>query len=266
MDKQTKKPNINSNYGRAVNRLVGSIGLIFVLAGIIVQYMVPLSEIPTMLLYSIGTSLFSSAVVTSLTFQYMIDSREINDLLNIWRLHDIYETKSAMNVYDTNQALQNCQKSVDIIAEGMSSFISAQGDVLLSLIQKKVKIRIISCDSYEMLSLRAGDESYNGVGNGASAVQNVLNLTEWVKQIKSDNPNSDIAVRFHSSYPAFTYLKLDDIIFVSANLWRKQSQQTFALSFVKGGKGADYFERYFDDLWNGNFVHEDCRLLQNNGS
>ena len=262
MNARKEQKNITANYGRAVNRSVWSIGLVCILFGIIVQYMIPHSAVCSMLLYSIGTSLFASAVVTSLTFQYMIDSREINELLNTWRLYNIYETKSAMNVYDANQSLQNCQHSVDIIAEGMSSFISAQGDVLLRLIQRKVKIRIISCDSSEMLALRAKDESTSDIGNGETAIHNVLNLTRWIKNVQNDNPGSDIAIRFHSSYPAFTYLKLDDMVFVGANLWRKQSQQTFALSFVKGGKGADYFVRYFDDLWRGDFVHEDCRLLR----
>ena len=246
-----------------MNFFVGALGIILVLIGIIVQTCAEpgeASSIASMLLYSVGASVFSSSIVTTMNYQYLVDTREINKILAEWRLYDLYETKAIMNERDADNALISCKKTIDIIAEGMSNYIAVQGSNLINALDRNVKIRIISCDSEQMLAVRAKDESLYGQGDGKNSVQHVKDLVKWIDRVKSENPSRNIEIRFHSSYPGLSYLKLDSIIFIGVNLWKRQSQQSFALSFIDNGKGSEYFQNYFESLWSGDFVHKECQL------
>lgn len=260
-----KKRDHNENYGKAVNRMVGWIGLACTLLGFLVQNFN--GDIGTILL-SVGASILATALVTCINAKYMMKTQRMEGLISIWRLHDIYESKAEMNNPDANAALEQCKDSIDIIAEGLFNYITMKGDVLKEKILKNgVKVRIISCDSDEMLRLRARDE-IGPESSGDDAVTKVKKLDQWIGDIhkeleKEGRDKENVQICYHSSYPGFSYLRIDAMSFVSANLWGKPSQQCFAISFEGNGKGDTYFRKYFEKLWNNQeFVHKECRLKE----
>lgn len=263
-----KNKDDNGNYGRAVNKIVGWIGMAGILLGFCVQQYC--DDIGTIVI-SVGASIVATALVTWMNAKYILKTQRMEGLISVWRLHNIYESKSEMNERDANVALEQCGDSIDIIAEGLFSYISNKGDVLKDKIVKNgVRVRIISCDSDEMLRFRAKDE----IGpecSGDDAVLKVKKLDQWVRDVRealgengeNDEKKDRLQIRYHSSYPGFSYLRIDKMSFVSANLWEKPSQQCFAISFEGSGKGDEYFKQYFESLWeNSVFVHQGCKLLK----
>ncbi len=253
----------DENYGKAINSMVGWIGLACILFGFYIQqYCADFSTI----VISVGASILATALVTWINAKYILKTQRMEGLISIWRLHDIYESKAEMNNCDANEALEQCSDSIDIIAEGMFNYISIKGNVLKDKILKNgVKVRIISCDSAAMLKLRAKDEM-GFESNGDDAVLKVKKLDQWVESVrealeKDGKDKDNIQICYHNSYPGFSYLRIDTMSFVSANLWGKPSQQCFAISFEGSGKGDEYFKKYFDSLWCGkDFLHKDCIL------
>lgn len=246
------------NFGRTINFFIAAVGFIGILLGIIWQDQCVLGTI----FLSVGTSVFATALVTEISAGYLLKSQRLEKLVSSWRLHGLYTTKADMNTIDANQALRQCKGSIDIIGEGLSSYIAAQGDTLRSkILNENVKVRIISCDSDAMLRQRAQDEG-RGWDEGGTAVQKVKALDQWVSKIREElGENADhLQIRFHSSYPGLSYLRIDGILFVSTNLWRKPSQLSLAMSFSESGTGYCYFKDYFEDIWQNFASDRTCRL------
>ena len=259
-----KKRDADENYGKAVNMTVGCIGGACTLTGFCIQKLWN-PDVGTIIL-SVGASVVATALVTWINAKYILKTQRMEGLISIWRLHDLYESKAEMNNLDANEALKQCSHSIDIVAEGLSNYIAVKGDLLKEkILENGVKVRIISCDSVEMLTMRAEDEIGPGC-SGSDAVHKVKNLTRWVENVRNalENGGKDkdnLQIRYHKTYPGFSYLRIDAMSFVSANLWGKPSQQCFAMSFDGDGKGDKYFRKYFESLWdNRDFVHNTCAL------
>lgn len=247
----------NRTYGSLINILTGLIGIIIIFFAIFLKNKQIIGDTIHTIMLSIGTSIVASSVVSWIGEKYLFESKRINDIIKTWKLCDIYETKAKMNS-DSNECLENCSGSIDIIAEGMYNFLDAKSCLLEELMKKKeVRIRIISCDNAEMLIQKSKDESY-GKGGFDKETWKILNLKKTVEKWKEKNYH--VELKYHSSYPAFSYLRIDSYIFVSPNLWLHPSQQTFAMSFFLEGKGAKYFMHEFDMLWDSKFVHNECEL------
>lgn len=254
------------NYGQIVNICIGTLGIICILSGIILYF--NYYELFSTILLSIGTSILATSIVTCINAKYMLKSQHVEKLMSEWKIYNLYKTKADMNTFDANTALEQCRNSIDIIAEGLSNYRAAQGETLKDKILKhNVTVRIISCDSSEMLKQRSQDESSSGKDDGKNAVQKVKELNHWVEQLQKELGNNSevVQIRYHASYPGFSYLRIDNKIFVSPNLWRRQSQQSFAIGFMSGGEGGKYFQKYFESLWESDFVHEKCQLLEETG-
>lgn len=249
----------NKNYGQIVNIFIGAIGIICILLAIIFRS----CEVAGNIFLSIGTSILATSVVTWINAKYMLRTQRAEKLMSKWKLHNLYKSKADMNAFDANTALDQCSNSIDIIAEGLSNYRAAKGDILKDKILKhNVEVRIISCDSFEMLRKRAQDESSSGIDDGKSAMQKVKELAQWVEQLRNElgDKSDRIQIRYHSSYPELSYLRIDNKVFVSTNLWKKQSQQSFAIGFMSNGEGGEYFQNYFQNLWESDFVHRECQL------
>lgn len=253
-----RKKDSSKNYGQIINNLVGAIGVILILFSILVKCMVVNN-----ILLSIGASMLATAIVTRINSTYVLKTLQMEKLLSTWRLHNIYETKAEMNTLDANEALEQCHLCIDIIAEGLSNYRAAKGDMLKEkILRHNITVRIISCDSEKMLKSRFQDESGNSVGDD-SAVRHVVDLDEWVGALREElGPDKDrLQIRYHSSYPGLSYLRIDSMLFISTNLWKRPSQQSFALSFEAKGRGGKRFTDYFQSLWDdSSFVHETCKL------
>lgn len=248
---------IKSKLSGLLNLVVALLGVIFVFIGRLI------SSHPIIMTFflSVGTSLIASAIVSWLNSKYLMKNDRIKFILTQWQVISLYKTKAEMNEDGSNIALENCKNSIDIIAEGMHNFLSVKKILLQTKISSGVAIRIISCDNNEMLLQRARDESLGGTIGNTDPSASVMALNEWVNDIRKKHPNSNISIRFHSSYPGISYMKVDSNVFISPNLWLRPSQQSFAIHFSANGIGGAYFSDYFEELWESSwFTHNVCNL------
>ncbi len=254
-----EKNNSKRNYGSVINTITTLVGIIILFIAIILKNKSIINDTIYTILLSIGTSIIASSLVSWIGEKYLFESKRINDIIKEWNLYNCYETKAKMNI-DSNECLENCSGAIDIIAEGMYNFLNAKSPLLENLMEKGVKVRIISCDNAEMIEQKSKDESF-GKGGHDTETWKILSLKQTVDTWKEKKYR--VELKFHSSYPAFSYLRIDSYIFVSPNLWMHPSQQTFAISFLQKGKGAKYFMNEFENLWGSQFVHDTCKLTKN---
>lgn len=247
---------IKRKMGRLLNVMIILLGLLLIAGGIMAKD----NGIALTILVSIGTSLIASAIVSLLNAEYLTENERIKNLIKRWQLSSLYKTKADMN-QESNAVLETCSSRIDIIAEGMHGFLSAKGEELREKLRQGVKIRIISCDNQTMLAQRAKDESLTGKKMNVDAAEEIKDLINWVDKSREIIPKCDLSIRFHSSYPACSYLRIDSKVFISPNMWLRPSQQSFAISFFEEGIGGEYFSKYFEQLWSGEFTHDHCELL-----
>lgn len=246
MNKKIRK--MLENQSKLTNIIIGLIGLILDLIAITLQ----LSNVLQNIFLSVGCSLIATSIATWLTSFYLINSNEMKEIITNWKLQGIFKTKSEMNT-KSNECLDNAKKQIDIIAIGMANFLSCKRNVLEKKATNGVNIRIISCDNLSMLTQREKDETIGGNGNVIGTMRNEVEaLTEWVQSVV--NKNGNIAIKYHSTYPGFSYLRIDDNVFFGPNLPLYKSQINFALEFNINGKGGQYFNEYFNSLWDNNNI------------
>ncbi len=232
---------------RLINIIVGCFGLILSLLAVVVGF---LKSVPTSvqsILFGIGCSLIATSISTWMTSSYIINRSEVEDLLNEWQLKNIFNTKSEMNI-QSNKCLEYAHKQVDIVAIGMTTFLNYKGHLLEKKLRQNVKIRIISCNNVEMLRQRESDESFTGASKpNGTMKREVETLKAWVDKNKNIG---DINIKFHPSYPGYSYLRIDDHVFWGPNLPLYKSQQNIAFEFGIYGEGGQYLTNFFESLWN----------------
>ncbi|EWM55035.1 hypothetical protein [Ruminococcus flavefaciens] len=237
---------------------VTSLNVITVLLGLIMTLICLKKGLPAIIyniLLSVGCSLIATGIISFITSIFIFNSNEIKEIINEWRLKAIYRTKSEMNK-ESNKYLDEAKHSIDIIAIGMSNFLSAKGQILKTKSMEGIKIRIISCNNIEMLSQREKDESIDGNTPPIGAMKKeVQELNKWVKN--ANRSGCHISLKFQNSYPGFSYLKIDDHVFFGANLPLFKSQQNFAFEFQGNGNGGIYLNEYFNTLWNNENICSD---------
>ena len=241
---------------RMLHAIVSLLGLVAIILGAVFQE----NMLAMTILISVGASLLATAIVFFLNIRYQERDDDLKNLMERWGLSGLYRTKAEMN-QEANAALAACRNHVDIMGEGLSNYRAAQGEVLLEKLRDDARIRIVSCDSDRELRQRAKDESSSGMEETEDAPAKVRDLAQWAERVKREIPGADLTVRYHGTYPGFSYLKIDGECFVSPNLWFRQSQQSFAISFTEGGEGERYFSQYFEKVWASPAVHEACALL-----
>lgn len=236
------------NQSRLTNILIGMVGLILVLTAIIFHLSIILQNV----LLSVGCSLIATSIATWLTSFYLINNNEVKEIINIWKLKGIYETKAEMNI-KSNECLESAKNEIDIIAIGMANFLSYKRNLLEKKARNGVKIRIISCDNLTMLKQREKDETISGNGDVIGTMESEVEaLTKWVSDVI--NKEGDVSIKYHSTYPGFSYLRIDDNIFFGPNLPLYKSQSNLALEFNIRGKGGHYLKEYFDSLWSNDNI------------
>ena len=236
-----------------LNLIVCLLGIILIAIGLIFGIN-NCSEYFGTMFTSVGTSILATGIVSAITSHYLMKKDAIKDIINIWGLVNIYQRKSYMN-FTSNEYLKKCKHSIDIMAIGMSGFLNSQGDLLKSLINKGITIRIISCKSEQYLNQREKDESiHDNFEATGRFYKEVKALDNWVN--KNKNSNSKIRIKYHETYPAFSYLRIDDHIFFGPNLYLMQSQLCFSYEFSDYGQGASELKEYFDKLWNSSMLSD----------
>lgn len=235
-----------ANPASHVNTIVGVIGL-----GLVLLILIPnLDDKLCNIFLSVGCSLMATSIATFIATLCITNQNEIKEMILGWKLKYIYKTKTEMNK-KSNDCLDAAKKHIDIIAIGMSNFLSYKGDILEKKAKVGVEIRIISCDNEDMLKARERDEDISGDSDTSGVmIKEVNELKKWVERVKKEGGN--ITLKCHSTYPGFSYLRIDDNIFFGANLPRIKSQLNMAFEFDLKGDGGSQLSNSFDALWNDN--------------
>lgn len=199
------------------------------------------------ILLSIGCSIIAVVIINIVEYQIILSEVNTIKIVNSWKLVSIFETRAEMNI-ETNRLLQNASE-LDIAALGSRGLINFQGDIIKEKLKKGLKIRfLVPRKDSDFISQREIDE-----GATAGEIKNNIDrLIEWVESTKRELSlnNDEIVVREYSSLPVDSIMRIDGNIFVGPFMIGKLSQLTMAYQYKKGGKGYQYYEDYFNRIWN----------------
>lgn len=198
-------------------------------------------------LNGVGVSLLLSGVLGIFmnAFFYKRDARL--EVYEKWKIVNIYQSRAIANL--TIDAYQEkAKKRIDIIAFGLSSWRQAKEQLIDDMLNRGVKIRIITMDpNCSLLNLRDRAE---GKAEGATK-ESILQLRQFFKQT---NKRRNVEIKYHQQLPLDFYFRVDDHIFVGPYIYGKESQQMITYEYDKGGEGFDYYSDYFDKLWTGRSI------------
>lgn len=164
-----------------------------------------------------------------------------------WKIVNIYQSRAIANL--TIDAYQGkAKKRIDIIAFGLSSWRQAKEQLIDTMLNRGIQIRIITMDpNCSLLNLRDRAE---GKAEGATK-ESILQLRAFFKQT---NRRKKVEIKYHQQLPLDFYFRVDDHIFVGPYIYGKESQQMITYEFEKGGEGFEYYSDYFDKLWTGRSI------------
>lgn len=239
------------SYEKLINCLIISIGIIVILVAVFLQKNIFWNT----LLISIGSSILATGIVTYITTVLVISRRDKKEIIDEWGLQAIFSTKAKMNER-SNECLEEAKHNIDIIAVGMVNFLNVKKQLLEEKVNKNVQIRIISCDNIIMLKQREKDESPSQIPSNVMKGQ-VEELTKWVCSLANN-----IKIKYHSTYPGFSYLRIDNHVFWGPNLPLYLSQQNFAFEFSIKGEGGKYLAEYFERLWHDKNICSDVMRFE----
>lgn len=235
---------------RLINLLVTCLGVIFVVIGVLFSF--SNNETAKTILISIGTSLIASAVVSFLASIYIFKHKREKEITDVWRLISIKDNRSAMNA-EVLKRLENAENQLDIIGYGMKSFRESRDDLIRSRIQKGLKVRIITVDP-NCIFLNQRDKDENKIEG--STADSIRQLNDWVNNLNSEY-NKYVEIKFCRTLPTEVYFRVDDYIYVGPYQCGKESQQTITMEYHSKGNGFQYYNSYFEKLWNNeNFCRE----------
>lgn len=234
-----------------INLLTFIIGIIILFASLIIPNNPENSltvDIKTILI-SISCSMIASSIVAFLSAKYLLKQNQTKDIIDIWGLESIYETRTIMNE-SSNRYLNSMENNMDIIALGMRNFRDAQGSLIEKKVKKGVKIRILTLNPNSPFVSQREIEERDAEG---AIKKTIEDLIEWVNVLKEIAPNeSNIEIKFYDTCPLDSYLRIDDHIYTGPNLYGLLSQQTISYEFKNNSKGYMYYNNYFNKLWNNN--------------
>lgn len=178
--------------------------------------------------------------------QEILASRKHHAAASDWGLHNIYETRQEMNIR-CNELYDDLHSRLDICAFGLKSFRDAKNTIIRKKVKNGLKIRILSPNPKSpYIEQREKDED---VASGDIGKQ-ITALRRWVNKLQKDAPEPhSVEHRYYNSLPLDFYWHQQNNIFIGPYMQNKGSQQTITYEFLAGGKGYDYYQTYFDDLW-----------------
>lgn len=236
---------------KTTNIIIASLGIILILISILIGIEKTLSVI----ILSIGTSILASAIVSGLSFRYLIQKSNASYLVEHWGIEKIYETRAEIN-YETNSLLKNT-KSLEICAMGLKSFRDAQQNLIEKRISEGMRLKILTI-SPDSNILPLIDETEK-VANGSTKTT-IESLIDWVSDLKLKQIyNQQIELKVYDHYPYDFYFCMDGIVFTGP-YQTKTSQQTITYKYSANTIGASIFINYFNSLWEestnvNNYLH-----------
>lgn len=227
------------------NGIVLTIGIIFILVGLLGNdFWMPVEKIETArnILISVGCSLVATAIVTYFNGKYQLKRQKIKELIDVWGLEEIFETRAIMN-QEADRKQSEAKHCLDAIGFGFSSWRQNKEKEVIEMLKRGVKIRIISPvpDTHIILQRENDEEAATG-----QISKSIHLLQNWVEGLQK---YGNIEIRFYKSLPLDFYFRIDDTLFLGPYLYKKQSQQTVSYQFNKHGRMFEEYKDYFETVW-----------------
>jgi len=221
--------------------LISLIGVIFVILSFLSH-----GNYINIVFLSIGCSIISVVIINYIEYLITLPDRETLRSVNSWGLKSIYETRAEMNKY-TNKLLLSA-KELDIAVLGAKGLINYQGNLLKERLKQKMIMRILipRIDS-EFIAQREKDE--NAItGEINKTIHDLMNWAKLtVEELKLSS--GSLIVKQYDCLPIESIIRIDNDLFVGPFMVKKVSQLTMAYHYRKGGKGYDYYHKYFNEIW-----------------
>lgn len=236
---------------RSVNVIISLMGIVLVLVGIFVFH--DNQQIETIMV-SVGTSIIASSIVAFLSSIYIKRYRNAKELAETWGIVSVEARRNLMNPR-IDARLKETKHQYDFLAYGLKSLREDNAIEAENALKRGAKLRIITVDpNIEELKLR--DQEENKIEG--STADSINKLIEWYYELKKKYPEQ-CELRIARFLPAWFYCREDDYVYVGPYQYGKDSQQVITTEYKRHGNGFDYYENYFEKVWNDlNY----CRQLQ----
>jgi hypothetical protein len=177
-----------------------------------------------------------------------LDKKELQFLINRDYLKESIPLREDQAYY--GKLISECKKNIDFIGKTGVRFLrdfadmdsaSADRRLLLSAMQRKVKIRFLLADK-------------SVLGRDASKVDDVMQIYE---RIKGSHPDSAFEIKFYKFSPAISFFRSDDTVIFGANLPSydesgelsyKSRHTPSVVAGVLSEVSKSYIE-FFEDAW-----------------
>lgn len=206
------------------------------------------------LLIGVGCSIVASSVVSYITTLYLTSDKNAKRVIETWGLKNI-EIRSNLNS-EINERLAHMDHGMDIVAFGMKNFLSRQNAILEEKVKKGCVIRILTMHPDSEFIARRDEEESNSLGQIKNEIKEMIKWAQEINNNPSRKGSGSIEIRGYKGLPQDMYQKVDDYVYVGPLQFGKPSQQTIAYAYKPGSKGAQYYTKYFLDLWKNDSFSE----------
>lgn len=232
--------NFFRNRESLINSIILFLGIILVLLGIIFLKSTVISTV----LISVGSSLIASSVVSFITTYNMMIRIKQNEITEKWGLECITENRGLMNAI-INDCFKKKVSQIDIIAYGLKSFRESKDSTIRNQLIKGMSMRIITVKPDSPILNQKDDDENKMPGSTESSI---IDLVTWVGEI-NETINANIRLKCIDKLPTELYFRVDDMVFVGPYELLRESQQTVTYQYRCNTLGGNYYQQYFEQLW-----------------
>lgn len=192
---------------------------------------------------SIGCSLIASSIVAILS-QFLLEDLAAKDI-DEWKITKIFDRRSEKN-RESDPLLSELKENLDGIAFGLKKWRTNNSTEILNAMNHGVNIRLITMNPDSVHVRERAEEE----GQNENLKDSINDLINFANNLNSKSMNGKIAIKGYDCMTLDFYWRMDDIIYVGPYMYKKASSDTITYKFVNGGKGFEYYRKYFESLWN----------------
>ena len=200
-------------------------------------------------LSGVGTSLMASAVLSFLMMAFLGDEDDYMPAKE-WGLERIYNTRGEMNSSSAKHL--DKAKALRAIAFGFKSLRDSKEARVIQMLREGRTIRLITMKpDCSILKERERDEQQE-------IKSSIENLIAWAKKLNNSGYPGKIEIRYHDHLPSYFVFIMNNRLFTGPYEFKKASQQTISFEYNTFGEAYEYYNKYFERLWDDPEFCEDA--------
>ena len=201
-----------------------------------------------LILSQIAISLISGSIGSFITIFLSPENRKTKDnVLSKWKMTKIYKLRTEKNM-ESDQLLIKTKKNIDGVAFGLRTWRENNSDEILKALNRGVNIRLITMNPLSHHTKERANEE----GKNENIEQSINDLITFAKEMNSKSEKGKIYLKGYDCMTLDFYWRMDNCLFVGPYLYKFSSGSTITYKFESGGKGFEYYKKYFEKLWNDN--------------